>query len=85
MSVDKVSRRQFLALGASAALAACTPGSATKVPKAPPQPAKTGVTESGPVTLTATDVGQCVLSKFRTTHIPPIGSAVTVSTTFSVE
>ena len=35
--------------------------------------------------LTASDVGQCVLAKFRATHIPPIGSPVTVTTTFSVE
>jgi raffinose/stachyose/melibiose transport system substrate-binding protein len=37
------------------AAAACTPGGATHQATAPPAPAKTGVTETGPITLTVWD------------------------------
>ncbi|MFL5768405.1 MAG: extracellular solute-binding protein [Actinomycetota bacterium] len=56
--MDRISRREFLALGAGAALAAaasCTPGSAAAPAKAPPKPANTGVTVTKPVTLTVWD------------------------------
>ncbi len=56
--MGRISRRRFLALSAGAAFAAaasCTPGGPTKLPSAPPKPARTGVTETGPVTLTLWD------------------------------
>jgi len=57
--MERVSRRRFLALGgagaAALATAACTPGSPARVVKAPPKPARTGVTEKGPVTLVLWD------------------------------
>src|SRR5437763_14879107 len=59
--MSRMSRREFLALGAGAALGAavsCTPGGTTKQAVAPPKPANTGVTETGPVTLTIWDQEQ---------------------------
>ena len=57
--MDRISRREFLALGASAVLAAaaasCTPGSSSGPAKAPPKPSNTGVTVKKPVTLTVWD------------------------------
>jgi raffinose/stachyose/melibiose transport system substrate-binding protein len=57
--MDRVSRRRFLALGGAGAAAlvtaSCTPGSPAREAKAPPKPARTGVTEKGPVTLTVWD------------------------------
>lgn len=57
--MDRVSRRRFLALGGAATAGlvttSCTPGSPARVVKAPPKPARTGVTEKGPVTLTLWD------------------------------
>jgi raffinose/stachyose/melibiose transport system substrate-binding protein len=59
--MDRISRREFLALGAGAALTAavsCTPGGNTKQAVAPPKPANTGVTVTKPVTLTVWDQEQ---------------------------
>jgi raffinose/stachyose/melibiose transport system substrate-binding protein len=55
--VERLSRRKFLALSASVAVAgvSCTPGSSSAPASAPPKPAKTGVTETGPVKLTIWD------------------------------
>jgi raffinose/stachyose/melibiose transport system substrate-binding protein len=56
--MDRISRREFLALGAGAALAAaasCTPGTSSGPAKAPPKPANTGVLTKKPVTLTVWD------------------------------
>lgn len=65
--MDRVSRRRFLALGGAGAAAlattSCTPGSPARVAKAPPKPAKTGVTEKGPVTLTLWDQESGKVSK----------------------
>jgi raffinose/stachyose/melibiose transport system substrate-binding protein len=60
--LEPITRRRFLSLGAtaaaSAAVAACTPGASTTAPSAPPQPVRTGVTETGPVELTVWDQEQ---------------------------
>jgi raffinose/stachyose/melibiose transport system substrate-binding protein len=56
--MDRISRREFLALGAGAALSAavsCTPGSSNGPAKAPPKPSNTGVTVTKPVTITVWD------------------------------
>ncbi len=56
--MERVTRREFLALSASVALGAavsCTPGSSTHAASAPPKPSRTGVTETGPVTITLWD------------------------------
>jgi len=57
--MDRVTRRRFLALGgagaAALATASCTPGSPARVAKAPPKPARTGVTVKGPVKLVLWD------------------------------
>lgn len=52
--MNQVSRRCFLAMSAGAAAmatASCTPGSPARTVTAPPKPARTGVTEKGPVKL----------------------------------
>src|SRR5436190_3754210 len=57
-AMDRISRREFLALGAGAALTAavsCTPGSSNGPAKAPPKPSSTGVTVTKPVTITVWD------------------------------
>ncbi len=65
--MDRISRRQFLALSAGLAAAgigvSCTPGSSNGPAKAPPKPANTGVTEKGPVTLTVWDQESGKVSK----------------------
>ncbi|MEA2551334.1 MAG: raffinose/stachyose/melibiose transport system substrate-binding protein [Actinomycetota bacterium] len=58
MEPERLSRRRFLALGAgslAAVAVGCTPGTSTRQASAPPAPAATGVTETGPVTLTVWD------------------------------
>jgi raffinose/stachyose/melibiose transport system substrate-binding protein len=56
---ERLSRRRFLTLGATSfaavAAVACTPGSTTHQASLPPAPAATGVTDTGPVTLTVWD------------------------------
>jgi raffinose/stachyose/melibiose transport system substrate-binding protein len=42
---------------------ACTPGGSTQEPSPPPPPAKTGVTETGPITLTVWDQECCQVSR----------------------
>jgi hypothetical protein len=42
---------------------ACTPGASTEQPSPPPPPATTGVTETGPITLTVWDQECCQVSK----------------------
>lgn len=42
---------------------ACTPGGSAQEASAPPPPAKTGVTETGPITLTVWDQECCQVSK----------------------
>ena len=47
----------------AAIAAACTPGGSASQVSAPPAPASTGVTETGPVTLTVWDQECCAVSK----------------------
>jgi raffinose/stachyose/melibiose transport system substrate-binding protein len=42
---------------------ACTPGGSTQQPSPPPPPARTGVVETGPITLTVWDQECCQVSK----------------------
>ncbi len=51
------------ALVLAAIAAACTPGGSASQVSAPPAPASTGVTETGPVTLTVWDQECCAVSK----------------------
>lgn len=64
MSAQKIGLRGSVVLAVLALVAmACTPGGETHQASAPPEPARTGVTETGPVTLTVWDQECCQVSK----------------------
>lgn len=64
MSAQRIGLRGSVVLAVLALVAmACTPGGETHQASAPPEPARTGVTETGPVTLTVWDQECCQVSK----------------------
>lgn len=64
MSAQKIGLRGSVVVAVLALVAmACTPGGETHQASAPPEPARTGVTETGPVTLTVWDQECCQVSK----------------------
>lgn len=64
MSAQKIGLRGSVVFVVLALVAmACTPGGETHEASAPPEPARTGVTETGPVTLTVWDQECCQVSK----------------------
>jgi raffinose/stachyose/melibiose transport system substrate-binding protein len=64
MSAHTFGRRACIGIAVLALVGmACTPGGETHQASAPPEPARTGVTETGPVTLTVWDQECCQVSK----------------------
>ncbi len=64
MNAQKIGLRGSVVFAVLALVAmACTPGGETREASAPPEPTRTGVTETGPVTLTVWDQECCQVSK----------------------